>query len=73
MDVRLNNTSQLAGFSKCDDLPFFLREICGAEYVQEPLLAPTRELLERYRKARGQVAWQEFERLRGGRGGPSRN
>ncbi len=62
VDVRLNNTSQLAGFTKRDDLPFFLREICGAEYVHEPLLAPTRELLEGYRKARGQAAWQEYER-----------
>ena len=30
LDVRLNNTSQLAGFAKRDDLRFFLREVCGA-------------------------------------------
>ncbi len=40
LDVRLNNTSQLAGFAKQSDLPYFLREICGASYEHEPLLAP---------------------------------
>jgi uncharacterized protein (DUF488 family) len=59
LDVRLNNTSQLAGFTRRDDLPFFLRELCGAEYVHEPLLAPSRELLSDYRKRR--ATWQEYE------------
>ena len=58
LDVRLNNTSQLAGFSKRDDLAYFLRELCGAEYVHEPLLAPTQELLDGYRKARG--SWDAY-------------
>jgi len=48
MDVRLNNTSQLAGFSKRDDLRYFLKEICDAEYVHEPRLAPSEELLKAY-------------------------
>ncbi len=60
VDIRLNNSSQLAGFTKRDDLPYFLREICGAEYRHEPLLAPTQELIDAYRKARG--SWQDFER-----------
>lgn len=50
IDVRLNNVSQLAGFSKRDDLRFFLRAICGMEYVHEPNLAPTQALLDSYRK-----------------------
>jgi uncharacterized protein (DUF488 family) len=58
MDVRLNNTSTLAGFSKRDDLAFFLREILGAAYVHEPLLAPTDELLGRYRKR--DLAWDAY-------------
>ncbi len=41
VDVRLNNVSQLAAFAKRDDLAYFLRELCGAGYVHEPLLAPT--------------------------------
>ena len=42
VDVRLNNVSQLAGFAKRDDLQYFLAEICGAEYIHEPRLAPRR-------------------------------
>jgi uncharacterized protein (DUF488 family) len=60
VDVRLNNVSQLAGFSKRDDLAYFVRELCGADYVHEPLLAPTQELLDAYKKAKG--SWSEYER-----------
>lgn len=60
VDVRLNNSSHLAGFAKKGDLAYFLREICGAEYVHETLLAPTPELLARYRKEGG--SWEEYER-----------
>lgn len=59
IDVRLNNSSQLAAFAKRDDLQYFLREICGAEYVHEPLLAPTQELLDSYKKKKG--SWEEYE------------
>ena len=61
IDVRLNNVSQLAGFAKRDDLAFFLREICGAEYLHETLLAPTQELLDAYKKLKG--SWQNYEQL----------
>lgn len=60
MDVRLNNKSQLAGFAKRDDLCYFLREICRADYVHEPLLAPTQEMLDRYKKNGG--SWAIYER-----------
>lgn len=60
IDVRLNNTSQLAGFTKRDDLRFFLREICGIEYKQEPALAPTQKMLDAYKKHKG--SWQTYER-----------
>ena len=59
LDVRLHNASQLAGFTKRDDLPFFLKELCGADYRHEPLLTPTPELLEGYRKKR--ISWREYE------------
>jgi uncharacterized protein (DUF488 family) len=59
VDVRLNNVSQLAGFTKREDLQFFLREICGAEYIHEPLLAPTQEMLDAYKKQKG--AWADYE------------
>ncbi len=59
LDVRLNNSSQLAGFTKRDDLPFFLKEICDAEYIHEPLLAPTQGLLDAYKKNKG--SWSVYE------------
>lgn len=60
VDVRLNNVSQLAGFAKRDDLAFFLRELCGAEYVHQTLLAPEQAMLDTYKKARGN--WKDYER-----------
>jgi uncharacterized protein (DUF488 family) len=50
VDVRLRNTGQLSGFAKAQDLPFFLRELVGAEYKHEPLLAPSQELFDHVRK-----------------------
>ncbi len=60
VDVRLNNSSQLAGFSKREDLRYFLEKILGVEYVAEPLLAPTQPLLDAYKKDGGQ--WEVYER-----------
>ena len=60
VDVRLNNTSQLASFAKRDDLEYFLETIVGAEYVHEPLLAPTQDLLNTYKKNNGD--WEIYER-----------
>ncbi len=59
VDVRLHNTSQLAGFAKSDDLAFFLERIGGIGYRHEPLLAPTDEILKGYRK--GETAWDRYE------------
>jgi uncharacterized protein (DUF488 family) len=59
LDVRLNNTSQLAAFAKQADLAYFLREICGADYEHEPLLAPTQEMLDAYKKHKG--GWDAYE------------
>ena len=60
VDVRLNNTGQLAGFSKRDDLRFFTKEILGAEYVHLPLLAPTQEMLDEYKKEK--CGWELYEK-----------
>lgn len=59
IDVRVNNTSQLAGFAKRDDLKFFLRELCDADYVHVPELAPTKEMLSSYKK--GDMPWEAYE------------
>lgn len=50
VDVRLNNISQLAGFAKRDDLAYFLRAIVEMDYLHEPLLAPTKDMLDDYKK-----------------------
>jgi uncharacterized protein (DUF488 family) len=60
VDVRLNNVSQLAGFTKREDLRFFVKEICGIEYVHLPALAPTQEILDAYKKQKGD--WGAYER-----------
>ena len=57
LDVRLNNSSQLAGFAKREDLPFFLREIGAMNYLHVPELAPTQELIDLARK---QKQWDRF-------------
>jgi uncharacterized protein (DUF488 family) len=59
VDVRLNNVSQLAGFAKRDDLAFFLKEVCGMDYVHVPELAPTQGMLDEYKKLKGD--WKTYE------------
>jgi len=59
VDIRLNNTSQLAGFAKRDDLVYFLKTICDIDYVHVPELAPTKELMESFKKEKG--AWETYE------------
>ncbi|MYN63590.1 MAG: DUF488 domain-containing protein [Acidobacteria bacterium] len=59
VDVRLNNVSQLAGFAKRDDLAYFLAEICGMDYVHLPVLAPTKQILDDFKKKGGD--WSTYE------------
>ena len=59
IDVRLNNVSQLAGFAKKDDLRYFLEAICRIGYEHRPELAPTQDMLDEYKKHRGE--WARFE------------
>ena len=59
VDVRLNNSSQLSGFAKQKDLVFFLREINDMDYVHLPELAPTKDILDAYKKHKGD--WGVYE------------
>jgi uncharacterized protein (DUF488 family) len=59
IDVRLNNVSQLAGFTKRDDLRYFMKEICGIEYVHVPIMAPTADILDAFKKHKGD--WRVYE------------
>lgn len=60
IDARLNNISQLAGFTKKEDLRFFLGKINQIDYVHRPDLAPSKELLDEYKKNGGD--WATYER-----------
>lgn len=59
VDVRLNNVSQLAAFAKKGDLRYFASTICNIEYVHAPELAPTQEILDAYKKRKGD--WDLYE------------
>ncbi len=58
IDVRLHNTSQLAGFAKAEDLAYLLGKVGGIGYGHEPLLAPTDDILTAYKKEKGD--WGEY-------------
>ena len=62
LDIRLNNSSQLAGFTKAEDLPFFLSEIGGIDYVYLAQLAPTQEIVDMARKQKDRVAFEKAYR-----------
>jgi uncharacterized protein (DUF488 family) len=59
VDIRLNNRSQLAGFTKKGDLEYFLQTICGASYHHLPALAPTQDILDDLKKRNG--TWSQYE------------
>jgi uncharacterized protein (DUF488 family) len=59
VDIREKRTGQLAGFAKYPDIAFFLKSIVGAEYCHEPLLTPSPEIREAYRKTRD---WEQYEK-----------
>ncbi len=58
VDTRLGNVSQLAGYTKRDDLRYFLRELCGMGFRHELRLAPTADALQAYRK--GGISWETY-------------
>ncbi len=59
IDVRLNNRSQLAGFAKQQDLEYFLKEIVGIDYIYRPEWTPTQDILDAYKKHKGN--WNVYE------------
>jgi len=59
VDIRLNNVSQLAGFSKRDDLRYFLKAIANIDYLHIPELAPTQDILDVFKKQKG--GWAAYE------------
>lgn len=59
VDIRLNNTSQLAGYTKKGDLPYFLDKIAGIEYRHDLRFSPTKELFAGYKD--GVLNWEAYE------------
>ena len=61
VDIRINNTSQLAGFAKGSDLAYFAKSINNIEYVHVPDFAPTKELLSNYQNKK--IDWLDYQRI----------
>lgn len=59
LDIRLNNKSQLTGFTKRDDLRYFLKRLVNMEYHEIPELAPEESMLKEYRKTKD---WGKYTR-----------
>ena len=59
LDIRLNNKSQLTGFTKRNDLPYFLKRLVNMEYREVPMFAPDESILKEYRKTGD---WTRYER-----------
>ncbi|MEM6404573.1 MAG: DUF488 domain-containing protein [Cyanobacteria bacterium P01_D01_bin.116] len=59
IDTRLNNVSQLAGFAKRKDLEYFLKSIGNIEYVHILDMAPTKDIIDEYKKNKGD--WETYE------------
>lgn len=59
IDVRLFNSTQLAGFAKKNDLKYFLKVICGCEYAHEINYAPTKKILDDYKNKK--ITWDNYE------------
>lgn len=57
VDIRLHNTSQLAGYAKQDDLAFIC-ELLGIAYEHTPELAPSKEILATFKEDKD---WGKYE------------
>jgi uncharacterized protein (DUF488 family) len=60
VDIRLNNTSQLAGFANAKHLPYFLK-LHNIAYEYKSELAPSKELLKGYKD--NLVNWEEYVKI----------
>ena len=58
VDIRLHPDGQLSGFSKKDDLTYFLKELNQCDYRHMPILAPADDILKEYRSDKD---WGKYE------------
>ena len=61
IDIRISKSSQLAGFAKGSDLPYFLKVSADIKYESIESLAPTKDLLKQYRSK--EISWGILEEL----------
>ena len=59
IDTRLWASSQLAGFARKKDLPYFLKEIAGIDYEYRKELAPSDDILKPFKDSK--ISWDEYE------------
>lgn len=58
IDTRLNNTGQLSGFAKRDDLAYFCKTILSTEYIHWAESAPEEKMLNAYKKK--EIPWSDY-------------
>ncbi len=59
LDIRLNNTSQLASFTKFPDIKYFLKELCGIEYIHDTNFSPLATTLKHFKNK--DIDWQQYK------------
>jgi len=59
IDIRINNTSQLAAFAKYPDIKYFLKAICNIEYIHDTVFSPTEEIMKNYKSKK--TDWQQYK------------
>jgi len=59
VDIRLNNSSQLAGFTKQKDLQYFLKTIAKIDYIHDIKYSPTKDILDNYKS--GKISWEDYK------------
>jgi uncharacterized protein (DUF488 family) len=66
IDVRLRNDSHLIGFTRMTHIAYLLKQICGAKYLHLSVLAPTADIFDTYKRAKGkknkEKAWKKYEK-----------
>ncbi len=60
LDIRLNNTSQLAAFAKYPDIKYFLKTICNIDYVYDSMFAPSEEIMKNYKNKK--IDWLQYKK-----------
>lgn len=64
LDVRLNNTSQLAGITKggLGNLDYLLKNICNIDYIHDLKLAPSKLMLDNYKNKKN-MNWDTYTEM----------